>query len=120
MNDGEVPAGGQDYDIGQGPGFGGPPPYPGQPGPGYAQSGSQPPAYRVWGIIAIICGVLFNLVLGVPAAVIARRHAGDVPRLWADGDVQGAVKASSRWSAPNPAPIPTTASPSFPTGRAPA
>jgi hypothetical protein len=101
MNDGDNPAGGQDYDIGQGSGFGSAQPYPGQPGyaqPGFGAPlpGSQPPTYRVWGIVAIIGGVLFNLILGVPTAVIARRHAGEVPGLWANGDVQGAIKASRK------------------------
>jgi hypothetical protein len=84
MSDGDNPAGGQDYDIGLGWGLGAPPP------------GSPPPTYRVWGIVAVVCGVLFNLILGVPTAVIGRRYGGEVAGLWESGDVQGAVKASRK------------------------
>jgi hypothetical protein len=52
--------------------------------------------YRAWWIAAIICGVLFNVILGVPAAVIGRRHSKEVSQLWASGDVQAAVRASQK------------------------
>lgn len=60
--------------------------------PGFA----APPAYRAWGIVALICGVLFNTVLGFPAALIGRRYGRQVPGLWANGDVQAAVSASRK------------------------
>jgi hypothetical protein len=69
----------------------------GEPGSGmlgYAPSGSPPPTYRVWGIIAIICGVFCSLILGFPAALIGRSYGGKVTDLWAGGDVQAAVRAS--------------------------
>jgi hypothetical protein len=56
--------------------------------------GSQPPAYLGWSIVAIICGVLFNLILGAPAGFVARRHGQQVRTLWAAGDQPGATKAS--------------------------
>jgi len=92
MSYGDNPGGGQEYDTGQA--FGVPPSYPGQPG--YGQPGSTPPAYRAWGIIALICGALFNAILGVPAALVGRRYGRKVPRLWASGDVQAAVSASRK------------------------
>jgi hypothetical protein len=77
-----------------GPGFGAPPAYPGQPG--YASLGAPPPTYRVWGVIAYVCGILFNLILGLPTALIARRYSKKVPGLWARGDVQAAISASRK------------------------
>jgi hypothetical protein len=87
MDSGDYPSGGQEYGTGQM--FGAAPYYPGQPG-------SPPPTYRAWGIIAVIGGVLFNLILGVPTALAARRYAREVPRLWESGDVQAAVRASRK------------------------
>jgi Interferon-induced transmembrane protein len=92
MTDGDHPGGEQEYDTGQA--FGAPPSYLDQPG--YGQPGSAPPAYRAWGIIAVICGVAFNLILGVPTALVGRRYGREVPRLWASGDVQAAVRASRK------------------------
>lgn len=92
MSYGDYPGGGQEHSAG--PAFGAPPPYLGQPG--YGQLGSPPPTYRAWGIIAVVCGVLFNLILGVPAAAIGRRYSAQVSGLWASGDVQGAVRASRK------------------------
>ena len=92
MSYGDYPGGGQEYDAGQA--FGASPSYLNQPG--YGQLGSTPPAYRVWGIIAVICGVLFNLILGVPTALVGRRYGREVLPLWASGDVQGAVRASRK------------------------
>ena len=92
MSYGDYPGGEQEYDTGQAPGA--PPSYLGQPG--YGQPGSPPPTYRAWGIIAIICGALFNLILGVPTALVGRRYGGEVNSLWASGDVQAAVKASRK------------------------
>jgi hypothetical protein len=92
MSYGDNPGGEQGYDTGQT--FGAPPSYLDQPG--YGQPGSMPPTYRAWGIIAVICGALFNLILGVPTALVGRRYGGEVPQLWASGDVQAAVRASRK------------------------
>ena len=166
MSYGQTPGGDQEYPAGQGPGYGAPPPYPGQPGsvgppgwdqgqqqpgygqpgpgqpgygqpnygqpnygqpnygqpeygqpgygqpgygqpgygqPGYAQPGygyvppgPPPPNYKVWGIIAAVCGVLFNLILGLPAALIGSRHGRKVAQQWATGDVQAAASSSRK------------------------
>ena len=96
------PAGEQGY--GSWETFGPPPSYDGQPGygqpgygqPGYGQPGPMPPTYRAWGIAAFICGALFNLILGGTAAYMARRYSDSVPPLWANGNVQAAVRASRR------------------------
>lgn len=92
MSYGEYSDGNQEFGGAQG--FGQQYSYPGQPG--YGQPGSTPPTYRVWGIIAVIGGVAFNLILGVPAALVGRRYARQVPGLWASGDVQAAVSASRK------------------------
>jgi hypothetical protein len=91
MSYGDYP-GEQEHDTGQPPWA--PPYYLGQPG--YGQPGSPPPAYRAWGIIAVICGVLFNLILGLPTAIVGRWYAGEANRLWARGDVQAAASASRK------------------------
>ena len=111
MSYGQFPGGKQDGPAGQGPVFGAPPPYPGQadysqadysqagygqPGYGMLPPGPPPRTYRAWGIIATICGVLFNLILGLPAALIGRRHGRKAAGLWASGDVQAAITASRR------------------------
>jgi hypothetical protein len=92
MSYGDNPGGEQGYDTGQG--FGAPPSYLDQPG--YGQQGSTPPTYRAWWIAAVICGFLFNVILGVPTAVIGRRYSTEVPQLLANGDVEAAVKASRK------------------------
>jgi hypothetical protein len=74
------------------PGYG----YAGGPGFGYTPSGSQPPTYKVWGIIAAACGVLFNLILGFPAAMIGSRQGRKSAQLWSEGDTQGAAAASRK------------------------
>jgi hypothetical protein len=58
--------------------------------------GPPPRTYRAWGIIAVICGVLFNLILGLPAALAGRRHSKKVTELWASGNVQAAIGASQK------------------------
>jgi hypothetical protein len=68
----------------------------GQPGYGMPAPGPPPPSYRAWGTIAVICGVLFNLILGLPTALIGRRHGKKVAGLWASGDVQAAISASRK------------------------
>jgi hypothetical protein len=92
MSYGDHPGGEQEYDTGQP--FGASPSYLDQPG--YGQPGSMPPTYRAWGIVAVICGALLNLILGVPTAIVGLRSGGQVPRLWASGDVQAAVRASRK------------------------
>jgi hypothetical protein len=89
---GDHPGGEQEHGTGQA--FGAPPSYPDQAG--YAQPGSMPPTYRAWGIAALICGLLFNTILGGAAAFIARRASDSVPPLWANGDVDAAVAASRK------------------------
>jgi len=56
--------------------------------------GTPPPAYLGWATAAIICGVLFNTILGVPAGLLARRQGRRVWTLWQAGDQQGAMQAS--------------------------
>jgi hypothetical protein len=92
MSYGDHPGGEQEYDTGRA--FGAPPSHLDQPG--YGQPGSMPPTYRAWGIVALICGALLNLILGVPTAIVGLRSGAEVPRLWASGDVQAAVRASRR------------------------
>ena len=90
MSYGDQHGGKQEYDAGQA--FGAEPSYLDQPG--YGQLGSMPPTYRAWGVIAVICGVLFNAILGFPAAFLGRRYSDSVSPLWANGDVHAAVMAS--------------------------
>jgi hypothetical protein len=76
----------------------GQPPY-GQPPygqPGYAGPGAPPRTYRGWGIAASIGGVLFNIILGLPAALVGQRYGRKVPELWARGDVVAATSASRK------------------------
>lgn len=62
----------------------------------YGPPGEPPSTYRGLGIAASICGVLFNLILGFPAALIGRRYGKKVTELWARGDVQAAISASRK------------------------
>lgn len=85
------------------PGFGQPPPDPGQaasgyfpPGYGAADYGKPPPTYLVWARIAAGGGVLFNLILGLPTALIAMRHGRKVRTEWQAGNQQAAVSASRK------------------------
>ena len=96
MSYGHSPGEEQENPAGKGPGFGAPLPYPGQPGYGMLPPGPPPRTYRAWGIIAAICGVLFNIILGLPAALIGSRHGKKATGLWASGDVQGAISASRK------------------------
>jgi Interferon-induced transmembrane protein len=64
--------------------------------PGYAPAAPPPPAYRAWAIVAGIGGVLFNVILGVPAAIIGGRYSKKVTELWADGHGQAAISASRK------------------------
>src|SRR5215469_18230120 len=87
---------------GAGPGQQVPPSY-GQPGyaaPGYGMPGygdpfgKPPPTYLVWARIAAAGGVLFNLILGLPSALIAANYGRKVKQHWASGDQQAALAAS--------------------------
>lgn len=78
----------------------------GQPGygatgyvtPGYGASpfGKPPPTHLIWARIAAAGGVLFNLVLGFPSALVAMSHARKVRQLWEAGDQQAAFAASRK------------------------
>lgn len=92
MSYGDDPVGEQEYGAGQT--FGALPPYADQPG--YGQPGPMPPTYRAWGIAALICGALFNVILGGTAAFLARRYSNSVPPLWDNGNVLAAVQASRK------------------------
>jgi predicted cobalt transporter CbtA len=94
MSYGHTPGGEQEGPAGPRPGFGAPPPYPGQPA--YASPGAPPPTYQAWVTTATICGVLFNLILGLPAALVGRRYSKKVTELWARGDGQAAISASRK------------------------
>jgi hypothetical protein len=102
-------------DMGQGwstaPGGGEPAAYygpPGPQGPGYAMPGygvappgSPPPTYLIWARIAAGGGVLFSLILGFPAALIAMSHARKVRPHWETGNPQAALSESRKartWS----------------------
>jgi hypothetical protein len=96
MSYGDSPGGPPGWEPGQqaSPGYG--QPGYGQFGYGMLPPGPPPRRYRAWGIIAAICGVLFNIILGLPAALIGSRHGKKVTELWASGDVQGAINASRK------------------------
>lgn len=86
------------------------PPGYGQPGyqPGYAATGyvtpgygtspygAPPPTYLVWARIAAGCGVLFNLILGFPAGLVAMNHGRQVRQHWETGNQQAAFAASRK------------------------
>jgi hypothetical protein len=92
MSYGDNPAGEREYGTGQT--FEPLPSYGDQSR--YGQPGSTPPTYRTWGIIAFVCGVLFNLILGLPAAFVSRRYSDSVSSLWASGNVEAAVRTSRK------------------------
>jgi hypothetical protein len=101
-------------DMGQGwtvPGGGEPPAYygpPGPQGPGYAMPGygaappgAPPPTHLVWARIAATGGVLFSLILGFPAALVALHHGRKVRPAWETGNQQAALVESRKartWS----------------------
>jgi hypothetical protein len=71
----------------------------GQPGyglPGGAPAGPPPPTYQAWRIIASVCGLLFNVILGLPAARVGGRYSNKAAELWASGDEQAAASASRK------------------------
>jgi hypothetical protein len=82
-----------------GPGYGGP--GYGAPGFGAPPFGQPPPAHLIWARSAAVGGVLFNLILGLPSALIAMRHARLVRVHWEAGDQPAAVSESRKartWS----------------------
>jgi hypothetical protein len=73
----------------------------GTPGFGTPPFGQPPPAHLIWARIAAVGGVLFNLILGLPSALIAMRHARLVRVHWEAGDQPAAVSESRKartWS----------------------
>ena len=68
----------------------------GAPGYGAGMYGTPPPTYMIWARIAAVGGVLFNLILGLPAGMIAIHHARLVRKQWDSGNQQAAVAASRK------------------------
>jgi uncharacterized membrane protein len=60
----------------------------------YGNFQPQPPDYRGWVTGAIIGGVLFSLIIGLPLAIVARRKSRRVSEMWQAGDARGAEQAS--------------------------
>jgi hypothetical protein len=75
----------------------GPPP-PGYAIPGYgvAPPGTPPPTHLIWARVAAAGGVLFSLILGFPAALVALHHAREVRPNWESGNQSAAVSASRK------------------------
>jgi hypothetical protein len=102
MTDGQEP--GQDWTSA--PGAAVPQGYYGQPGPpppgfampgyGVAPSGMPPPTHVIWARIAAAGGVLFSLILGFPAALVALHYAREVRPNWESGNQSAAVSASRK------------------------
>jgi Interferon-induced transmembrane protein len=57
-------------------------------------SGTPPPTYLSWAIIATVGGVLFCLIGGVPTGLASMHFARQVRPRWLAGDRQGAVAAA--------------------------
>jgi hypothetical protein len=68
----------------------------GAPGYGAGPYGNPPPTHLIWARIAAAGGVLFNLILGFPAGLIAMSHGRKVRQLWESGDQQAAFAASRK------------------------
>lgn len=66
------------------------------PGYGVAPQGQPPPTHLIWARIAAGGGVLFNLILGLPAALVAMNHARKVRPLWESGNHPAAVSESRK------------------------
>ena len=92
---------------GYGPPMYGPPPGYGPPGygppanygyvpPAYAPPGPPPPTYGGWAVTALIGGVLFSLLVGLPAAIAGLTYGSKSTKLWAIGDWHGAAIASRK------------------------
>ncbi len=73
-------------------GYGAPAGYGGPAG----WSGTPPPTYLPWAIIATIGGVLFCLIGGVPTGLASMHFARQVMPRWLAGDRQGAVAAAKK------------------------
>jgi hypothetical protein len=92
---GQPPYGGQPM-YGQ-PGYGMPMyPQPGYGGPMYPPQGPKPPSYGAWAVSAIVGGVLFSLLVGLPTAIVGYNYGSKSSKAWAAGDVQGAAAASRK------------------------
>jgi Interferon-induced transmembrane protein len=63
---------------------------------GCVPAGPPPPTYLAWRIIASVCGLLFNVILGLPAARIGGRYSNQAAELWASGDEEAAASASRK------------------------
>jgi Interferon-induced transmembrane protein len=99
MTDGPVPSEFGEEPAGPSPwGYGQPaPPAPGYDMPGVgAPQGQPPPTHLVWARIAVGGGVLFNLILGLPTALVAMRHGRKVRPLWESGNQPAAVIESRK------------------------
>lgn len=62
--------------------------------PQYGAWAPQPPDYRAWVIAAVVGGVLFSLLLGMPLGLVAQRNSRRVRTMWESGDHDGAARAS--------------------------
>jgi len=83
--------------MGQYPSYGYQPQYGAYPGPAAPQYGAwqpQPTDYRAWVIAAVVGGVLFSLLIGMPLGLIAQRNSRRVRSMWESGDHDGALRAS--------------------------
>jgi hypothetical protein len=70
---------------------------PGYQAVGYPMPyGQPPPSHLVWAWIAAVGGVIFNLLLGFPSAMVAIRHARRVRSTWESGDQQAALRESRK------------------------
>ena len=69
---------------------------PGYGPPMYPPPGPRPPTYEGWAVSALVGGVLFSLLVGLPTAIAGKVYGTKVTRLWASGDMQGAYSASRR------------------------
>lgn len=68
--------------------------YPWPAAPQYGAWQPQPPDYRAWVIAAVVGGVLFSLLIGMPLGLIAQRNSRRVRSRWESGDHDEAVRAS--------------------------
>ena len=64
--------------------------YPGPAAPQYGAWQPQPPDYRSWVAAAVVGGVLFSLLIGMPLGLVAQRNSRRVRGRWESGDHGGA------------------------------
>ncbi len=64
------------------------------PGYGAAPEGTPPRTYLTWARIAVACGALFNLILGLPLGIVAMNYGRKARQHWESGDPQAAYAAS--------------------------